>query len=27
VECVRLAAAAGFGQMDLSKVNIARVNL
>jgi uncharacterized protein (DUF362 family) len=27
VECVRLAAAAGFGQMDLSKLNIARVSL
>jgi uncharacterized protein (DUF362 family) len=25
VECIRLAAAAGFGQMDLSKLNIARV--
>jgi uncharacterized protein (DUF362 family) len=27
VECIRLAAAAGFGQMDLSKLNIARVSL
>jgi uncharacterized protein (DUF362 family) len=27
LECIRLAAAAGFGQIDLSKVNIARVNL
>jgi uncharacterized protein (DUF362 family) len=27
VECIRLAAAAGFGQLDLSKVNIARVSL
>jgi uncharacterized protein (DUF362 family) len=27
VECVRLAAAAGFGQMDLSRLNIGRVTL
>ncbi|MDR0553648.1 MAG: DUF362 domain-containing protein [Treponema sp.] len=27
VECVRLAAEAGFGQMDLSKLNISRVTL
>jgi uncharacterized protein (DUF362 family) len=27
VECVRLAAEAGFGQMDLAKLNIARVTL
>jgi uncharacterized protein (DUF362 family) len=27
VECIRLAAAAGFGQMDLSKLNISRVTL
>ncbi|MDR0374656.1 MAG: DUF362 domain-containing protein [Treponema sp.] len=25
IECIRLAAAAGFGQMDLSKLNISRV--
>jgi uncharacterized protein (DUF362 family) len=27
VECVRLAAEAGFGQMDLSKLNISRITL
>ncbi|MDR0449668.1 MAG: DUF362 domain-containing protein [Treponema sp.] len=27
IECIRLAAAAGFGQMDLSKLNISRVTL
>jgi uncharacterized protein (DUF362 family) len=27
VECIRLASEAGFGQIDLSKLNISRLNV